>query len=103
MLVHAGIDRNRPRERLDDLVERNLFGRTSESISTACPPLGFDQTAMYQILNNFLQKLFRNPLLCGNLGYRAGPLRVLDRKINNGAQSIVDPSRNLHKAHSVTP
>ena len=58
-----------PFNRFDNIVERDLFGRTGKGISTACSSLGFDKAAARQILNDFRQKLWRDFLLLGNLRY----------------------------------
>jgi len=103
MLVHTNIDYDRTFNRLDHVIKRNRSRRARQRISAARTPLGLYQSPAYQILNNFLQEFSWNSLLLGNLGYGAASVRILARKIDDGTQPIVDPTRNLHEAHNFTP
>jgi hypothetical protein len=53
--------------RFDDIVERDLFGRTGKGKSAACNSLGFDKPAAHQILNDFSRNFFWYSLVFGNL------------------------------------
>jgi len=67
--LRAQSDGPGPFNRVDDIVERDLFGRTGKGLSTACTSLGFNKPTANQIWNDFLKKLFRHSVLFGKLGY----------------------------------
>jgi hypothetical protein len=93
--------RGYPINRFDNIIERDLFERTGKSISAACSSFGFYKPAANEILNDFLQKFFRDVVQCGQLIYRAVFLWLLPRKINDCAYSVVDPPGNLHQTQAL--
>ena len=77
VIIEAYIDRDRSVDRLDDIVKRNLLGRTRQRITAAGTAFRFEQPAANQVLNNLFQKLARYALLLRDFGDGATFVAVL--------------------------